>query len=253
MRAPSGPGDGAIQAVDLARTLAILPVLALHATARLLPPGQALPGLWDHLQRNGAYGVSLFFMISGFLITRTLDRGRDGAFQARWGAFYARRAGRILPLLALDLLLGLALWRCFQNDPPGFGYSLNLPLNAADPGFWLPLLFFAFNWARALWALNDWGSIGVHWAVLWSLAVEEQFYLVYPLVLRALGRVRNLVLFLVFLLAAGFGWRWFVYLQPLNNGLDWKWGSFGYFDQLGLGIGLYFAQKEWGGRLAGRP
>src|ERR1700734_2726336 len=99
-----------IQVIDLARTLAILPVLALHATPWLLAPDQDKPDLWDHLQRNGAFGVSVFFMISGFLITRILDQAPGGAFKARWGQFYARRVGRIIPLLAFDILLGLFFW-----------------------------------------------------------------------------------------------------------------------------------------------
>jgi peptidoglycan/LPS O-acetylase OafA/YrhL len=242
-----------LQVVDLARTLAILPVLALHFTGRWFAPDQEVSNAWYHLSRNGAYGVSIFFMISGFLITRILDRDPGGAFKARWKKFYAHRVGRIVPLLALDILLGILLWRAVPKEVLGFGYSFNLPQNPLDPTFWLPLLGFTFNWARAYWSLNLWGGIGVHWGVLWSLAVEEQFYFFYPLILRILKNPRRLVFFLFSLTMAALGWRWFVMGQPMDNGLDWKWGSFGYFDQIGLGIGLYFLQKHTGAELSARP
>ncbi len=242
-----------IQVIDLARTLAILPVLALHSTPWLLDPQKDLPEIWDHLQRNGAYGVSVFFMISGFLITRILDQAPGGAFKAGWGRFYAHRVGRIVPLLVLDILIGLCFWIFLKKSSLLFACCFHLPKHPGDLTFWLPLLFFAFNWARAYWSLNRWGDISLHWGVLWSLAVEEQFYLFYPLILNFLKRPRNLGFFLGALLALGFGWRWFVFQQPLDNGFDWKWGSFGYFDQIGLGIGLYFLQKNWGPGLRTRP
>jgi len=261
--APKAPAKN-LQAVDLARTLAILPVLALHATPWLLAQNQpttpwsmahdqGLPELWDHLQRNGAYGVSVFFLISGFLITRILDREKGGAFKAGWRKFYAHRAGRILPLLALDMLVGLAFWLFWRDDSKLFKCCFHLPQRPADPTFWVPLLFFAFNWARAYFSLNRWGDISLHWGVLWSLAVEEQFYLFYPWILRVLKRPRNLVLFFLGLLLAAGLWGWFVMKQPLDNGLDWKWGSFGYFDQIGMGMGLYFLQKQAGAWLSHRP
>ena len=175
LSAPLPPRAPNLQVVDLARTLAILPVLALHFTGRWFAPDQEVSGTWYHLSRNGAYGVSVFFMISGFLITRILDQDAGGAFRANWKKFYARRVGRIVPLLALDILLGILLWRVIAPKDPGFGYCFNLPRNPLDPTFWIPLLAFAFNWARAYWSLNLWGGIGVHWGVLWSLAVEEQF------------------------------------------------------------------------------
>ncbi len=241
-----------------------MPVLALHSTPWLLPQNQpttpwlmatnqGLPELWDHLQRNGAYGVSVFFLISGFLITRILDRDKGGAFQAGWGKFYAHRAGRILPLLALDILAGLAFWFFVRDDSKFFKCCFHLPQQPADPTFWIPLLFFAFNWARVYFSLNRWGDISLHWGVLWSLAVEEQFYLFYPWILRGLKRPRNLIFFFLGLVFLGALWGWFVMKQPLNNGLDWKWGSFGYFDQIGMGMGLYFLQKREGHRLQKSP
>ncbi|MGH7739420.1 MAG: acyltransferase family protein [bacterium] len=241
-----------IQAIDLVRTLAILPVLALHSTPRLLNR-QSLTEIWDHLHRNGGYGVSVFFMVSGFLITRILDLAPGGAFRPSWKNFYARRVGRILPLLLLDVLLGLFFWFFLRKKTILFFYCFHLPIHHWAANFWIPLLFFAFNWARAYWSLNQWGDISLHWGLLWSLAVEEQFYFFYPLILRWLGRPRRLIFFLLALLGISFGWRWFVMNQPLDNGLDWKWGSFGYFDQIGLGIGLYFIQKQWGSRIRSKP
>ncbi|HET9870804.1 MAG TPA: acyltransferase family protein, partial [bacterium] len=92
--------------VDLARTLATLPVLALHLKPSLPLPSPAFRWAWDHFQRDGGYGVTMFFVISGFLITRTLDLRPGGLFRSTWRGFYSRRAGRILPLFLVDILLG---------------------------------------------------------------------------------------------------------------------------------------------------
>jgi peptidoglycan/LPS O-acetylase OafA/YrhL len=101
-------------------------------------------------------GVDVFFVLSGFLITGILmeARGKEGA----WSHFYERRALRILPPLTLLLIIGTYVIRIH------WGWDI------------LWYVFFAQNFAYVLHA----GPTGL--GILWSLAVEEQFYLFWPIV-----------------------------------------------------------------------
>ena len=133
-------------ALDGMRALAILLVLALHGSLGHCP--------------GGFIGVDIFFVLSGYLITKVLLR--PGTTFKR---FYLRRAQRLLPALFFTLLLARALW---HFTSPDISY-----LRAA-----LPVAFYVADFqAMANPALL--GSM-VH---TWSLAIEEQFYLVWPIVL----------------------------------------------------------------------
>ncbi|MBT0773036.1 acyltransferase [Kineosporia sp. J2-2] len=129
---------------------------------------------------GGFVGVDVFFVISGFLITSQLAREAATTGRVRIGRFYARRALRLLPAATLVLVCTLAAAWCWM--PPvrlraiagdalaGAGYVLNL---------------------RLIQVGNDYRSSGASPSPLqhfWSLAVEEQFYLVIPL-LAVLGLV----------------------------------------------------------------
>ncbi|GAM31390.1 acyltransferase [Acinetobacter calcoaceticus] len=125
------------------------------------------------IARNGNYGVTMFFVISGFLITHhTLKR--DKQFSAiNLKHFYIRRAARILPCLVL-LILGVSLLGSFDlkpfvNQAPN-GIEVSYPLTIfAALTFWMNILIIKFGWVN--YALG----------VLWSLSVEEVFYFVFPL------------------------------------------------------------------------
>ncbi|RKP46416.1 acyltransferase family protein [Trinickia fusca] len=115
-------------------------------------------------------GVDLFFVLSGFLITGIL-LDRKNRRQSYFGYFYARRARRILPPYVILLVLSSLLF--------GLGWI----------NHWWWYALFATNIGQAL---GETGNPG--FGVLWSLAVEEQFYLVWPLIVcfaseRALGVV----------------------------------------------------------------
>ena len=180
--------DDRLPAVDLVRLVSILAVFAVHLhTSGLarLPHTPAVREAWVHFARNGSYGVTLFFVVSGFVITRTILKRDPDLGRVDLRGFYARRAGRILPLLLLVVALGAAALQAFVGDSPRVDFCLRDPDARFDAAFWLSLPTLSFNWLRIAREHDSYG-FGLHWDVLWSLAIEEQFYLGYPLALRAL-------------------------------------------------------------------
>lgn len=143
------------------RALAVLLVLVFH----VWPEG--LPG--------GFVGVDVFFVISGYLITGGLIREarRDGTIQI--GAFYARRARRLLPAASLVLLATLAgsVWLL----PASRWQSIALEVAASAA--------YVQNWLLATTAVDYWASDAAASPLqhFWSLAIEEQFYLLWPVML----------------------------------------------------------------------
>ncbi len=170
--------------IDGLRALAIVPVVFFHAH---------LPGFG-----GGYVGVDIFFVISGFLITGILAREIDaGRFSL--AGFYERRARRILPALLVMLVavLGLAAWLYLPGDFAGV------------PRSGLAALLFASNlWFFAHTGYFAGGAETMPLLQCWSLAVEEQFYILFPLLLRGLaGRSARVRLGLVAGLAVvSFGW-----------------------------------------------
>ena len=149
--------------LDALRGLAVLAVVFYHGFAYIAPafPWQnRLAGTLFHFTLFGWAGVNLFFTLSGFLITGNLiDSEEKPNFYSR---FYIRRALRILPAYFLVLII-LGLTR------------------TASPRYLLVCVIFLANWPTLL--LH--GSFTLY-RVLWSLAVEEQFYLVWPWLYRRL-------------------------------------------------------------------
>jgi peptidoglycan/LPS O-acetylase OafA/YrhL len=164
--------------VDGLRAVAVLPVLFFHAGFESFG--------------GGFVGVDVFFVISGFLITRILvDEMEAGRFSM--AAFYERRARRILP--ALFVMLVLCVPAAWVLLPPSamvrFSESLvAVPLFASNILFWRQSGY--FDTAAELKPL-------LH---TWSLAVEEQYYILFPIVLLAVFRLNRRLL--VPVLLAGF-------------------------------------------------
>src|ERR1039458_2509710 len=125
-----------IQVIDLARTASIMTDMSLHLKPTLPLPAPFFRWGWDHFQRNGEYGVCMFFVISGFLITRIIDLDKGGLFRPSWKSFYVRRIGRIVPLFLFAVGLGLLFNLCPHLDSKKFNYCFKLPANPADPLFW---------------------------------------------------------------------------------------------------------------------
>lgn len=152
------------QALDGVRGAAMLLVLTYHYVTPHLPadPGSEIVRLFTRS------GVDLFFVLSGYLLGGILldRRGSSGYFSA----FYARRACRILPLyLAVLAIAGIVIALGLDGGEPVLRETLP----------WWSYLTLTQNIARGIYA--EYGSIFT--AVTWSLAVEEQFYLVLPLLL----------------------------------------------------------------------
>ncbi|MFN3314030.1 MAG: acyltransferase family protein [Hyphomonas sp.] len=159
--------SGHIPALDGIRGLGILLVLVYHYGASAGVFGFSNPLIT--LSALGWSGVDLFFVLSGFLITGILydSKGKEKYFRN----FYARRTLRIFPLYyaaAFAVILLDAVWR----------HDL---LGGANP---LWIVFYVGNFQMAL---EGGGSILDHF---WSLAIEEQFYLIWPMVVLALSRKR---------------------------------------------------------------
>ncbi len=152
-------------ALDGIRGIAIAAVLVFHVLPEHLPGGFA--------------GVDVFFVLSGFLLTRRiLSEVRQGRF--RIGSFVLRRAMRILPNLTLMLISVVLLWAWLF--PPGASQDV------ARQGLWtlagIPNLY--------LWThLGTYWGPAAHWSPLthaWSLGIEEQFYALLPLFLLTVHR-----------------------------------------------------------------
>ena len=136
---------------------------------------------------GGFLGVEVFFVISGYLITLLLMAERERTGTVRLGAFWMRRARRLLPALFVMLFLLLTYTWIFKADTLG---KLR--------GDMLGGLLYVSNWYQ-IWVGQGYSASGDFAPLrhLWSLGVEEQFYLVWPIVMLLLLRrngTRNLAL-----------------------------------------------------------
>lgn len=186
-----------VDGVDLIRGLAIFFVLMNHVNIRLLlahvPYTQGIPKqIVSSLVWNGQFGVQMFFAVSGFLITSTSLR-RWGTLSAiRTRAFYQMRFARIGPLLFL-LLVVLSAFH-FAHIP-GFVVS---PKQGGLGRALLATLTFHINLLE-----GRLGYLPGPWDILWSLSVEEMFYLFFPIACMLLASRKALVPLLVVFVALG--------------------------------------------------
>jgi peptidoglycan/LPS O-acetylase OafA/YrhL len=173
-------GGGRIAGLDGLRAIAVVGVLLFHAGVHWLP--------------GGFLGVDLFFVISGFLITSLLIGERERVGFISFKAFYLRRARRLLPALIAMLVVTAGFMALFF---PGDLASARGDIGAA--------LSYVSNWWYVVHHRSYFVAAGRPEPLqhLWSLAVEEQFYLVWPLVLAALLCVRARLRLVVFVAVAG--------------------------------------------------
>lgn len=198
-----------IQAVDMARSFCIYLVVQKHLIlSALVSKPVSVWASWVFLRlcENGIYGVYLFFVISGFLITRLADRMPGGLFGFDLASFYIRRVARIVPLFLLTVLVGISFWLLSKPGQAASVFCFNLPA-VREPVFWLSLCTFSFNWYCVAHP-SIYFAQGFHWILLWSLSVEEQFYLFYPLILLGLRKLGKLKWILAGFWISGPIFRW---------------------------------------------
>lgn len=180
----SDPSSQRIGALDGLRGLAVALVVAYHLPLTV----SVVPG--------GTLGVDIFFVLSGFLVTSLLLRrsrsggGRRSAW-AELRAFWFGRVVRLAPALLVLLVAWVLLW-ALTGGGGVFNTSVGHPASAPSVPTWvnlrglLAVALYGYNWLAATGA-----PLPLAFAHLWSLSVEEQFYLVWPVVLLlALRRTR---------------------------------------------------------------
>jgi peptidoglycan/LPS O-acetylase OafA/YrhL len=169
--------------LDGLRAVAVLGVIAYH-----LDLGWASGGL---------LGVGVFFVLSGYLITDLLVAGIGTRGARSFGMFWVRRARRLLPALFVMLLVTVAWATLFDRSQlPGLRDDL------------LPAVFYYSNWWYIFHHVSYFAQYGPRSPLghLWSLAIEEQFYLVWPFILLAAlrwVRSRRMLVIGSLVLAAG--------------------------------------------------
>lgn len=205
-------------ALDGLRGLSILLVLLHH-----MPPYEAwIPAVLHH---NGRYGVSFFFIISGFLICSLLLREEEKTGRISLGRFYARRALRLLPLYYVVLALQVVMV---------FGLKQYTPENRVLFAEKLPsYLFYYSNWLES-------ATQGPFFCA-WSLAAEEQFYLAFGLLLVLCPRK-----WLVGLVATALGAKFLVFqfIGPVDAWSATARVLFSYQEAIFWGVLLAFALHQ---------
>jgi peptidoglycan/LPS O-acetylase OafA/YrhL len=171
---------GYLPALDGLRAVSILLVVLSHlGLDRVLP---------------GAFGVTLFFFISGYLITRQLLGSLNSTGHLDFAGFYLRRALRLMPAGITYVVVA--------------GMAFQLAGGAIPPAGWVAALLYGSNYYD-LWAGYHSLLPGVRhpFNILWSLAVEEHFYIVWPVLLLVLHRGRATIPAVLAICAAVLLWR----------------------------------------------
>lgn len=234
--------------VDIIRGVAVSCVLVLHFTLAFgfknSPLGAVVPEwLLRGLTLNGNYGVTMFFVVSGFLITSISLRrwGQPRNLDAR--AFYVFRFARIMPplLLALAVIVPLG--------------CLGIPFfSNSDNGKSLPPSYFVVAagsvltfWHNVL--MQSAGYFNYCLNIYWSLSVEEVFYLAMPVLCLILGRVWPLVLVCCAAIVIGPFYR----RAHVDNEIFFMYGYWACFDAIAMGcLTALLAQKFVIGNTAGQ-
>jgi peptidoglycan/LPS O-acetylase OafA/YrhL len=223
---------GYLPGLDGVRALAVIGVLLYHADLTWIT--------------GGFLGVDVFFVLSGFLITSLLLEEYDRAGRIDFRRFYLGRARRLLPALFLMLLVVSAVVAVFYRDAAA---SLRADVVAT--------LLYVNNWWYVLNDASYFEFIGRPPLLkhLWSLAVEEQFYLVWPLLaflaMRRAGRRGVRILAIILALAST---AWMISLSVSQGFPDYADPSRAYFGTdahaMGLLVGAALATFWRPGRLS---
>lgn len=183
-------------ALDGLRGIAVLAVMAYH--------------YWPERVPGGFLGVDLFFVLSGFLITLGLLKNLGSGLLKDLGGFWMRRARRLLPAMLLMLLGATALASLAAQ---------NLPARLRAQ--WAGALTYTSNWMQIANGNSYFErSEPPYFQHLWSLAVEEQFYVIWPVLLAALAvllRNKESLFCGILMLAAASGLSMFVSYDPSQD------------------------------------
>jgi len=211
--------------IDALRGIAILSVILLHINIRIPFSetflGSILPNMvYKILFWSGYYGVCIFFVISGFLITTSTLHKWGTLPNISLRGFYAMRFARIAPLLIALILILSAL---HLTGVTGFVIK---PEQTSLGRTILAALTFHINWLEI-----KTGYLPASWDILWSLSIEEVFYLFFPIVCLFIGKEKYfVVLVIAFLILSPFARTvWY----PGNELADHN--HFAYLDALSLG------------------
>jgi len=210
-----------IPGLDGVRGVAALMIMFLHIIPNYNSPAHPFLSVLRKVAIIGQCGVPLFFVLSGFLITRILlyTKNRPGYFKQ----FYIKRALRIFPLYYLYLIINFFLIPLFSGQAvPDWGLTWSFY-------FYLQNIAMTFNWKM------------VDIPHLWSLAVEEHFYLLWPIAIYffsykpTLKIIAGIIIFSllcrVYLISIGIGTYYFTLTT---------------FDSLAIGAFLaYNEKKQW--------
>ena len=214
---PASAPRGVIPSLDGFRFLAVLVVFLGHV------------GLSSRIP--GGFGVTVFFFLSGYLITTLLTREHDRHGRIAFGAFFARRAVRLLPPLLVTLAAAAVLaW---------FG----LVRGDLDPRTFASQILFYYNYYAIY---GDAGTSVGGFALLWSLSVEEHFYLIWPALFLFFARDRLRISHLLALLVAILAWRGYRFLAWGDS----EWVIYSLTDTRfdSLLYGCLLALLEWRGQ-----
>ena len=201
--------------VDGLRAIAVVPVILFHAGVPYF---------------NGGYvGVDIFFVISGFLITLSILADENFSPGERVARFYERRIRRIVPALVLVVLTTLLV-----------GLLLLLPSELMELGeSAVATALFASNFW--FWSKSGYFAAPAEWMPLlhtWSLAVEEQFYIVFPLLMIAIGKGRRVASLIVVCLLVAVIFLASVYLTKHKAGVAFYWPTRAWELLLGASLAL---------------
>lgn len=211
--------------IDIIRGLCIIAVILLHLNIHfsfsqtflkeLLPKK-----LFSFLFWNGYYGVVIFFTLSGYLITNSILKKWGRLSNIDFKTFYWFRFARIVPLLTLTLLI-LSVLHLLNVQ----GFVIN-PEKTSLTRAIFSVLSFHFNWLEI-----QVGYLPANWDVLWSISIEESFYLIFPLACFFLRKNWSLITLLIsFLLVS----PWARTNLFIGNDLGDK-NNFAYLDAIALG------------------
>jgi peptidoglycan/LPS O-acetylase OafA/YrhL len=211
---------GQVPALDGLRGIAILLVFGCHFMGEPL---------------GGAYGVDLFFVLSGFLITTLLLEERSASGRIGLGGFYVRRARRLLPALGAMLICYLGYNAILGHDALG---------TVADYGLYFGNIYYVVTHRPDTTGLGH----------LWSLAEEEQFYLLWPVLLLLVVRAKRPLYWVTALAVALIVYRFALILDGASMHRLYR-APDTHSEGLVLGAALAFFRQqgfvagEWAGKL----